>query len=165
VNFSFGDLEVSVELPRGITGFRHVDDPPLPVCDFAAFRGHCYAAARVLHGRVVAVEAPIRGVEANFARAVLELPTGWVAVLLNAHFPVVAFAEPQTEGDTSVRFTDVPGLAEAFRGFGGYEVPDVVELTAPLTPEQCQHLAPAEREQVKYWRPERVGELVFNFWD
>jgi hypothetical protein len=154
-----------VELPHGITGFRDADDPPLPLCDVADFRGHCYAAARTLNGRVVAVEAPSRGVETNFARGVLELPTGRVAVLLNAHFPLIAFAEPPAEGEGFVRFTDSPGLAEAFGNFGIYEVVGASELAAPLTPEQRRRLAPAEREQIEYWQPRRVGDVVFNFWD
>jgi hypothetical protein len=154
-----------MELPRGITGFRHVDDPPLPDCDLAAFRGHCHAVARALNGRVIRIETPVRGVESNFARAVLELPSGRVAVLLNSHFPVVTFAEPPAEGGATVRFIDEPGLAEVFRSFGVYEVVGVSELAAPLMPAQCQRLAPTEQEQIDYWRPQCVGEVVFNFWD
>jgi hypothetical protein len=154
-----------MELPRGITGFRHVDDPPLPVSDFAVFRGHSYAAARALGGCVRSVEAPVRGAEANFARAILELPGGPIAILLNAHFPVIAFADPPAESAAPVRFIDAPALAERFQRFGTYEVWSGSELEVPLTPEACKQLAGAELEQVQYWRPRRVGDLVFNFWD
>jgi hypothetical protein len=154
-----------MELPRGITGFRHVDDPPLPVSDFAAFRGHCYAAARALGGRVRSVEAPVRGVEANFARAVLELPGGTVAILLNAHFPVIAFADPLAENGAPVPFIDAPALADVFRGFGIYDVWTGSQLEAAAIPEACKQLARAELAQAKYWQPRRVGDLVFNFWD
>lgn len=154
-----------MELPRGITGFRHFRDPPLPVSDFRTFRGHCYAVARDLGGRVCSVEAPFwRGV-ANFAFAVLDLPTGRVGVALNAHFPVVGFAEPLDDSSCLLRFVDAPALAERFRGFGMYEVATAAELTRRLTPEMCQNLAPAEHDQVKHWRPGSVGELLFNFWD
>jgi hypothetical protein len=158
---------MELELPRGITGVGHKDDPTLPDCDLAAFRRHCRAAARALNGRVVDMEAPFRGTVTNFARVVLELPTGRVAVLLNAHFPVVAFAEPPVEGELSMRFIfiDAPGLAEVFRNFEIYEVVSVSELAAPLTSERCQRLAAAERKHMEYWRPECVGEVVFNFWD
>lgn len=153
-----------MELPRGITGFRHVDDPPLPVCDFAAFRGHCHAAARALGGSIAIIEAPLRGIETNFVRAVLQFSTGSIAVLLNSHFPVIAFAEPQGEGEVGVRFIDSANLAQAFRSFGAYEVPDASVMTAPLTPQACRNLAPVEMEEVEYWRPQRVGDVVFNFW-
>ena len=154
-----------MDLPRGITGFRHVDDPPLPVSDFAAFGGHCYAAARALGGRVLSVEAPICEVETNFARAVLELPGGPIAILLNAHFPVVAFADPPAQRGAPVQFADAPTLAEVFQSFGSYEVFSTSDLAMPLAPAACKQLAAAELEQVQYWRPRRVGDVVFNFWD
>lgn len=148
-----------MELPRGITGFRHLGDPPLPVCDVPAFRGHCYAAARTLGGCVTGVEDPSSRIEINFACALLEWPTGGVAVLLNAHIPVVAFAEPPAKGDARMRFIDALGLAKAFRDFGMYDVVGVSELAARLAAEHCHRLSPAEREQIKYWQPRRVGEV------
>jgi hypothetical protein len=154
-----------MELSRGITGFRHVDDPPLPVSDFAGFRGHCHAAARMLGGRVVSVDAHVWGVETNFARAVLQLRSQTVAVLLNAHYPMIALADPVADGDRQLCFVDAPDVAAVFRTFGIYEVLVSSDLTAPLTTEACRHLASAELEQVEYWKPRRVGDLVFNFWD
>ena len=156
--------EMGMELPRGITGFRHVSDPPLPVCDLAAFRGHCFAAARALKVRV-ARKIGTSEVEPNFAYVVLELRNRPIAVLLNRHFPVVAFAEPLVEGEAFVRFSYVPELGEAFREFGVYEVADESVLTESLKPEHLQRLAPAEREQIRYWKPRQVGEVMFNFWD
>jgi hypothetical protein len=105
-----------MDLPCGIAGFRHVNDPPLPICDFNAFRGHCYAAARTVGGHVASVEAPVPA--RNFAQALVELPTGRIAVLLNAHFPVIAFANTPPDGGQSLRFIDNPALAEAFQDVG-----------------------------------------------
>jgi hypothetical protein len=155
-----------MQLPRGITGFRSVDDPALPVTDLAAFRTHCYEAARALSGRVRSVETPANDPHgANFARAVLELPDGPVTVLLNAHSPVIAFAEALNENGASVRFIDQPALAVVFRSLGSYEVWSSSKLDAPVTSEACKPLASSELKQVKYWRPRRIGDLVFNYWD
>lgn len=154
-----------MQLARGITGFRGANDPALPVCDFSAFRGHCYAAARALGGRVLAVEQPGSPAASNFARASILLSAGAVAVLLNAHVPVIAFAEVVEHGEAAVRFTNAPSLAELFRGFGTYEVAERSEMEEPLTAEQCEKLALAEQGQIAYWRPKRVGDVVFNFWD
>jgi hypothetical protein len=154
-----------VDLLRGITGFRHIDDEPLPASDVAAFRTHCFTAARLLSGRVSRVESPSSHTSNNFASSVLELPEGLVAVLLNAHFPVIGFAEPPREGEMRLRFVEVPKLAEVFRGFGGYRVAEVSDLERRATDEDSSRLAPAELEQIRYWRPSRVGDLVFNFWD
>jgi hypothetical protein len=154
-----------VELPRGITGFGHVDDPPLPVCDFYAFRGHCHTAARLVGAQVLTIEPPGRRVSTSFAQALLDFADSSVAVLLNAHFPVIAFAAPLVEGETCARFCEAPLLAAVFRQFGLYEMPNVAELEAPMTLEVCRHLAPTEMDQVTHWRPRRVGDVVFNFWD
>jgi hypothetical protein len=154
-----------MRLARGITGFRGANDPALPACDFSAFRGHCYAAARVLGGRVLAVEQPGNPPASNFAQTIIQLPTGVVAVLLNAHVPVIAFAEVVGDGEATVRFTSAPRLAEVFRDFGSYEVAERSELEESLTAERCEELARAEQDQIAYWRPKHVGDVVFNFWD
>ena len=111
-----------MELPRGITGFRNVDDKPLPASDIAAFRKHCYTAARWLAGRVSRIELPSSRTRNNFASGILELPEGPVAVLLNAHFPVIGFAEPLREHEIQLRFVDLANaeleIGEAMRWTG-----------------------------------------------
>jgi hypothetical protein len=101
----------------------------------------------------------------NFASIVLELPEGPVAVLLNAHLPIMGFAEPPREGEMRLRFVEVPKLAELFRGFGVYRVVEASDLERSADDEESSRLAAAELEQTRYWKPARVGDLVFNFWD
>jgi hypothetical protein len=149
-----------MELPHGVTGFWHVRDSPLPRCDLRAFRGHCHKAARLLNGRVVETHD---AVYRSYARATLDLRDGAVTVLLNSFVPIVAFAKPRH--DVVVELIDHSDLANIFREFGIYEVPDMLELTARPTPEICTHLSPAEMHQVKYWKPQTVAEIIFNWWD
>ena len=92
-----------MELWRGITGFRDIDDPPLPATDFKKFSEHCHTAARSLGGAVRVLQEPA-------ARAALT-------------------------------------------------------LRKPVTPDDCLQLSRAECEQIRYWRPRTVGEVLFNFWD
>lgn len=102
-----------MELPRGITGFQYFRDPPLPLCDIAAFRSHCHAAARAVGGRVLRSPRRPDGMDANFALALLDVIGGPVAVLLNCHFPVVAIAVPPRDGRTApLEFIDALGLAD-----------------------------------------------------
>jgi hypothetical protein len=154
-----------VELLRGITGFRHMDDAPLPTSDVAAFRTHCFTAARLLSGRVSRIESPSDTTGQNFVSVVLELPEGRVAVLLNAHYPVVGFAEPLRESDRQLQFVDIPRLVEVFRNLGVYRVLEASDLEGSATGVDSSQLGPAELEQIRYWKPTRVGDLVFNFWD
>jgi hypothetical protein len=154
-----------LKLPRGVTGFRSgVRAPPLPATDVRAFRGHCYAAARAAGGFVLGFEDPYRHTN-NFAAGLLGLGDGPVAVLLNAHFPLVGFAHPPAVGELELRFADAPALVEAFRGFDGYRVLDRAVLEGPLTPDVVADLDKGERAQFTYWRPSRVGDVVFNSWD
>ena len=154
-----------MHLPRGVTGFRAGKEaPPLPQMDLPRFRGHCYTAARAVAGTVLGFEPPYNFTN-NFAVGTLDLQPGPVAVLLNAHFPFVGFAEPPAVGELKLRFVDVPELVAVFRGFGVYEVLDREATEQPLTPEAVAELARAERAQFRYWRPSRVGDVVFNSWD
>lgn len=154
-----------MKLQRGITGFRSNDEPPLPSSNVAGFRSHCYTAARALKGSVVAANACGSGAVSNFVGVVLKLPSESLAVLLNSHFPVIAFAEQMVEGQSVVRFINAPDVTEVFRNFGVYELPDLSELTAPLTAERLSRLAPVEKDQISYWKPQTAGDVIFNFWD
>lgn len=154
-----------VVLPRGITGFRHVDDPPLPVCNMRLFRGRCDIASHAVGGRVVSTESSLRRVEASFVCVTLELLSGPVSVVLNRIYPVLAFVVPPSHHPDKLRFVDVPALSGAFRDFGIYEILTALEAQAPVTDEARRELAPVEVEELQYWRPQCVGEVVFNYWD
>lgn len=153
-------------LPGGIAGFWSRGDEPLPMTDMRAFRGHCHEAARRAGGRVVSVTHPNPdGLRRNFAVATLTLPAGEVAVVLNAHQPLVAFADPPAGGEMGLRFRDCPVLATAFESFGVYRVASVAELEQPPTPDALAELSAIELEQVAYWEPPRLGDVAFNWWD
>ena len=66
----------------------------------------------------------------------------------------------------------MPELFQKFISF--YKVLDVKELNEPLVLklgskkgilQNDNYLNSAELEQVAYWKPERIGEVIFNYWD
>jgi hypothetical protein len=61
-------------------------------------------------------------------------------------------------------FACTPAWADAFER-GGFRLLDVEELSTPLATADTSELTEAELEQVRYWRPSTVGELMFNWWD
>ena len=149
-------------LPRGITGFWRVGEQQPPTSDVCAFRAHCYEAAGRVSYQVVSVEsAGLR----NFAFATLHSPGERIAILLNAHFPGLAFAETPIVGEGLPRFLDHPILADSFREVGAYVVFSASELERRPVPEDLAELSVAERTQVAYWRPRRIGDVIFNHWD
>ncbi len=164
-SFVAGAREETVELPRGVTGFRDADEPPLTTCDLSTFREVCHSAARSLRGRLLSVESPLGSAVANFGRAHLELPGGPISVLLNLHFPIVAFAERSSDDASEIRFVEAPALRDLLLGSGAYTVMSTSEAGQRVTAEACRLLGPAELKQLHYWRPRTIGEVVFNRWD
>jgi hypothetical protein len=88
-----------------------------------------------------------------------------IAVLVNYIRPIIAFAKWPAEGQIISEYIDCPKLAEAFLEVGQYTIPSSEELNRPLLREMVKRLAPAEQKSVRYFRPERVGDVVFNNWD
>src|SRR5262245_43671660 len=132
-------MEATLELRSGITGFRHLDDPPLPTCDLRAFRESCHAAARALGGRVISAAITAgSATRANYVGATLELPGGLVSVVLNLHHPVVAFVTPPSGKRSDLEFVEALALAEAFEGSGTHEILTASEAREPVTEQACR---------------------------
>ncbi len=73
-------------------------------------------------------------------------------LFLLTNYPVISHADPLAGGDLQLRFVDAPDLATVFRACGVYDVLESCDLTVPLTPEACRHLARPELKQVEYWK-------------
>ena len=149
-------------LPEGITGFFEAGrDATPPVVDPASFVGACHAAARAESGRVEGFEPA--GVGRNYHRAFLRMRHGAIAVLCNAHFPIIAFAE--ASDDLPLRFIEAEALAPRIEEVMPCEIASRSSLEAHPDAEAVANLNAVEREQIRYWKPRRLGEIIFNFWD
>ena len=151
-------------LPRGVTGIESRKEGPPSYTDFHAFRGHCYVAARDAGWSVLEVLTPQRPIACNYALAVFTRHKETIAVVLNGVFPFLAFVIPPAEGQIELDFADCPELGTAFEQLG-YKVLPAVELARPLAREMWQGLAPHEQKDVRYFRPRRVGDVIYNYWD
>ncbi len=146
-------------LLRGVTGIESHKEGSPSFSDYQAFRGHCYAAAREASWSVREVRASRQAISCNYALAVFAARTSTIAVALNGVFPLLAFTTPPAEGQLDLEFTDCPELGAAFEQFG-YMVLPAAQLDRPLTREMWQGLASYEQKQVRYFRPQRVGDIV-----
>ncbi|WP_407570490.1 hypothetical protein [Deinococcus altitudinis] len=154
----------TLTLPRGITGFAPGESPHTPATSLRAFNTVCHAVARQLHGRVVSVTGCGGRVTPNFHVAELRLRSGVYFVLCNAYHPwLAATAEPPTwmEG-TFLPSAELSSAAESTSDFSFLQ-PD--QLEQPLTLEALRALGPGELGQLLYWKPKRLGDVIFNFWD
>jgi hypothetical protein len=153
-------------LPSGITGCWGLNDEKPPQTDIRAFHSHCFEVARRLEGRVLSVVNPNPdGRYCNYAIGTMKLRSEKVCVVLNAHYPIMAIAQPRSEQEIRLRFQDNLELAMAFGAFEAYLILLAQELEQAPTTDVLHALSPAEQKQVKYWNPQRLGDLIFNEWD
>ena len=145
-------------LPRGITGFWGADTAPPPHLDEKAFRQMCCSIALENGGTVTELDTDTY--PRNFYSARLSRYDQSVFVLQNIHYPYAAFGRRDASGgliltsqpewlrlpEERVRFL---GLAELNQSWSGL----------------CGELAPEELEQIRYWNPQTVGEIIFHNWD
>ena len=158
-----------MELPLGITGQQGRKDPvpEPPFTDLKAFRSHCHHAARVNGATVQTIRDPYEGGSlSNYAVARIQFSDNVVLVLVNQVRPIIAFAKsPSVEWQITFEYIDCPKLADAFLEVGEYTIAPGEVLNRPLLREMCENLAPREKQRVRYYRPARVGDVIFNYWD
>ena len=145
-------------LPRGITGFGSINTNPPLFLDEKAFRRMCHALARENGGAVTEVDTDtaIR----NFYSAKVSRYDQSVFLLQNIHYPYAAFAQREASG----RFvlTQQPEWLQLPEGSVRFLSPS--ELIRDWH-DLCGELSPEELEQIHYWNPQTVGEIIYNTWD
>ncbi|MGF0175902.1 hypothetical protein ACQF36_37155 [Streptomyces sp. Marseille-Q5077] len=135
----------------------------MPQVDAGVFKTACHAVARSI--RATVGDVTLAGVTPSFHTVLITAPGIRSTVLCHELLPVVAFvASPPQAGGPLADFISPPAWADAFE-LGGFRLLDVGELGMPLASADTSELAEAELEQVRYWRPSTVGELMFNWWD
>ncbi|TDC39769.1 hypothetical protein E1211_03115 [Micromonospora sp. 15K316] len=149
-----------MKLPPGATGFN----PPLcHQASLRAFTAVCHHAARSIDASVTGVTPA--SVTPHFHTVGISHAPHHIAVLGHATVPFIAFARPHAPGDVAVAFVDHPDLAAAITNLTDAQVLTVEQLRTPLSRVDLSALDPYEHDQITYWKPTSVGELLFNFWD
>ena len=145
-------------LPRGITGFWSVNAAPLPLLDEKAFCQMCYSIALENGGTVTELDTDTY--PRNFYSAKLSRYDQSVFLLQNIHYPYAAFAQRDTSG--GFIWISQPEWLQLPEGSVRFLSPS--ELTRDWH-DLCGELSSEELEQIHYWNPQTVGEIVFNTWD
>ncbi|MBU9674450.1 hypothetical protein KQ939_13550 [Planococcus sp. CP5-4] len=150
-----------MKLPAGISGFTDATFGELPKTDGTLFKQLCFTLSFCPSTQLISIAEP--GQSSNYHRAEMNRDGHAVLILLNAHFPYLAF----TSGGQgkSFDFIDYAYWSEVFSPF--YHVLSAVELNVPLDSEQLNalQLNKAEWKQAAYWKPKTTGQLIFNQWD
>ena len=145
-------------LLRGITGFGSINTLPPLFLDEKAFCRMCHALARENGGAVTELDTDTY--PRNFYSAKLSRYDQSIFLLQNIHYPYAAFAQRDTSG--GFIWISQPEWLQLPEGSVRFLSPS--ELTRDWH-DLCGELSPEELEQIHYWNPQTVGEIVFNTWD
>jgi hypothetical protein len=148
-----------MELPNGVSGFCNSEANKPPQIDGKQFKQMCYHFAACNGGKVINFN--LSHSSANFYYAQVEIFDLEFYILLNEHYPYLAFIATIESGD--IQFVDIPVLSEQFSLY--YHVLDTMELGVPIKEKHKSGLNSAELQQISYWKPEKIGQVIFNFWD
>ncbi|WP_280169378.1 hypothetical protein [Priestia megaterium] len=157
-----------MELLNGVTGF-YIDlkDKP-PATSRKQFKVHSYEAARTYNGELL--ECNDTDVHSNFLFSVLRISNKEVYVLLNKHYPFVAFASSINE--EGIFFVNDKELSFFFSTF--YKILYAESLNERLLYmrkkesvliKNDNQLNNVELAQIAYWKPITLGEVLYNYWD
>ncbi|MDY0408816.1 hypothetical protein ACFFIS_04275 [Virgibacillus soli] len=150
-------------LRAGITGFQ----PTISIGE-SGFKTVCYSSFG--SNGVDIVEG--LGSMKNFYECIIKLKNKRVHVLLNSHYPFVAFTSSREADEHNLPFINDIELSKTFNQY--YKVLCLEQLNEPLKYTQQgkniiikneNTLHQDELKQLTYWKPKTVGEIVFNYWD
>lgn len=132
------------------------------------FRHTCYTVARITGGKVVGFRIA-DGVTPNFHQGLIVYHDRTVAVACTRDSAILAVSETRitdfatgfVESDP-LMFVDAPALTAALAKMSGFQVLTPAELNGPFDAAAWPEVLASD---IEYWRPESLGEALFNYWD
>ena len=131
---------------------------PPPLLDEKSFCQMCHVLARENGGMVTETDTDTAARNFYFAKVIRYDQS--LFVLQNIHYPFAAFAQRDASGKFVL--TGQPEWLRLPEGTARFLSPD--ELNQDWHG-LCEGLSPEELEQIRYWNPQTVGEIIFNAWD
>ncbi|CAM3890121.1 hypothetical protein [Lederbergia lenta] len=155
-------------LLNGVTGLTDGSDGDYQQQDGKQFKKLCFSFVLPNGGKIINFTEP--QIDTNFFKVEVEIFGRRRYILLNESYPFLAFAS--NVGYFSIDFVDESRLAELFSPF--YCVVEAIELNEPLKIklgpkndilENDNELSRLELKEIAYWRPTKIGSVIFNHWD
>lgn len=147
------------KLPTGITR-------SIGYGNLTKFHPDCYKVARTIHAKVLEVRDEGEYYE-NYCLCRMQLreyhkySSMNVVILRNNPYQMLAFSSTE---ERPFVFLNVPLLQAAFEALE-YEVLSKEYLESDPTEQDIADLSAEELKDYRYWRPNRIGEIIFNQWD
>lgn len=133
--------------------------------DRRLFREACHEAAGRTGGKIMEFRFA-DSVTPNFHQAVIVYDGRTVAVAYTRDPALVAIIEPRVIEPIGgwdcgpLTFLDAPELLTVLAA--RFPVLTPADLTGPFDPSLWPHI---DAEDIKYWKPNTLGEALFNYWD
>lgn len=145
-------------LKRGITGFYNFKEEII-LNDSYQFKLICIKFIEKNRGQLI--EFNLSQLEKNFYYAKCLVNDKHLYILLNAYYPFIAFAS--SVGYGSIKFIDIN--IPVYPLETKYQILNISKLSKQYDIEDLKSLSKIEIEQINYWKPVTVGEIIFNYWD
>lgn len=152
-------------LPVGTTGFGNASlrENVSLFQGEKIFKAECYEVARIFESKVDRFEKPSQ--VCNYRLCVLQMmPSSKnvkVTILCNDVYAMLAFSITE---EIPFEFIDAPQLSSAFESLG-YVVLSKSFLESYPTALAIKNLSSSEMKEYRYWKPIRIGDIIFNWWD
>ncbi|MGM0921280.1 MAG: hypothetical protein ACQEWW_08640 [Bacillota bacterium] len=108
----------------------------------------------------------------SFYGCIIKVKDKRIYILLNGQYPFMAFTSTRELYVHYFPFMDEPEIAKPLKQF--YKILSPNQLNEPLRYTQKgekiivkneNNLHQDELEQLVYWEPKTIGDVVFNYWD
>ena len=150
-------MPTEFQLPRGITGFN-----ASARVDLAQFRSAVHDLGRQHGYRVLTPPSDAPSGTLSYVRATIERRGEPLLLLLNIYGPFLGFA---AVADDTVLLHDFVDRTDLAGGLARYCPLTAAVLNAAPEEANLSLLSRAERRELKYWKPQRIGDIIFNWWD
>lgn len=147
-----------MQLPAGATGFFEAGTFREPI-QRGEFLQLVYQLARESRCTVEETDTSLCG--KNFYAAQIVRNSGTEILFINAYTGHLACSDCWEA--QPLRFTAPSAMLAALLPPSQLLSPSLLERSINVV--LLDALAPAEQEQLRYWQPNTIGEILFNFWD
>lgn len=144
-------------LPQGVTGF----DSPRNIRPWSSIRKPIIQAIYDSKASIIAEFPCDTAAEPNYHF----IQTSVVSILVHESFPFLAFTSSTDVPYLEIDFCEWPSFNQSILDITGWKILPIDFLNLPITEQITENLSSTEHNQIRYWKPKKIGDLIFNNWD
>ncbi len=148
------------------TGSRKLDEnfPLWSAESIKWLQSNCYQVARELNGEITLFDWSNE--RRSFVAVRINEKGNETTVLFNVFSPIIAFLNQDVKDIyMPSQFVLCERASSAFSMLTDFKVVPLAILQKQLEYDDWCELSDEVKEEIKYWRPYTVGEVIFNNWD